>query len=72
MDFWKCLLCAGDVDRNREEQDKYVYGSVYHQEQERVQPCHLSSSIYYGGPDVYIQPQNSGVNSTVNTNFFFY
>lgn len=55
---------TGDVDRNREEQDKYVYGSVYHQEQERVQPCHLSSSIYYGGPDVYIQPQNSGVNST--------
>ncbi|CAH8379331.1 unnamed protein product [Eruca vesicaria subsp. sativa] len=50
---------TGDVDRNKEE-----FGSVYHQEQqERVQPCHLSSSIYYGGPDVYIQPsQNS--NST--------
>ncbi|XP_056847080.1 uncharacterized protein LOC108815000 isoform X2 [Raphanus sativus] len=53
---------TGDADRNREEQDNY--GSVYHQEQERVQPCHLSSSIYYGGPDVYIQPQNSGLNST--------
>ncbi|KAG2242708.1 hypothetical protein Bca52824_095451 [Brassica carinata] len=31
----------------------------------RVQPCHLSSSIYYGGPDVYFQPQsqNSSANS---------
>lgn len=61
MDFLKCVLrTGGDVDKNREE-----FGSVYHQEQQqRVQPCHLSSSIYYGGPDVYIQPQNSSVNST--------
>ncbi|KAK4359214.1 hypothetical protein RND71_021443 [Anisodus tanguticus] len=26
---------------------------------EKVQPCHLSSSIYYGGPDVYSFPQNN-------------
>ncbi|KAJ0228883.1 SIS protein [Hirschfeldia incana] len=57
----KSSKTVGDVDKNREEYD----GSVYHQEQQqRVQPCHLSSSIYYGGPDVYIQPQNSTVNST--------
>lgn len=30
----------------------------YYQEQ-RVQPCHLSSSIYYGGQDVYSHPQNT-------------
>lgn len=26
---------------------------------EKVQPCHLSSSIYYGGQDVYSFPQNN-------------
>ncbi|KAG8647696.1 uncharacterized protein LOC110623140 [Manihot esculenta] len=30
----------------------------FYQEQ-RVQPCHLSSSIYYGGQDIYHHPQNS-------------
>ncbi|KAH0843472.1 hypothetical protein HID58_092013, partial [Brassica napus] len=39
--------------------NRLEFGSVYQQEQqERVQPCHLSSSIYYGGPDVYFQPQS--------------
>ncbi|XP_027348870.1 uncharacterized protein LOC113860627 isoform X1 [Abrus precatorius] len=39
--------------------------SSMYQEQ-RVQPCHLSSSIYYGGQDIYSRPQNtqdSGLNS---------
>ncbi|XP_031267810.1 uncharacterized protein LOC116126253 [Pistacia vera] len=39
-------------------------GSFY--QEQRVQPCHLSSSIYYGGQDIYSQPQNSqapGINS---------
>ncbi|XP_022745636.1 uncharacterized protein LOC111295978 [Durio zibethinus] len=38
--------------------------SIY--EEQRVQPCHLSSSIYYGGQDVYFYPQSSqasGLNS---------
>ncbi|KAE9592037.1 hypothetical protein Lalb_Chr19g0125021 [Lupinus albus] len=38
--------------------------SIYNEQ--RVQPCHLSSSIYYGGQDIYSQPQstqNSGFNS---------
>lgn len=59
---FEMFICAGgDVEKNRLE-----FGSVYQQEQqERVQPCHLSSSIYYGGPDVYFQPQsqNSSANS---------
>ncbi|KAG5554032.1 hypothetical protein RHGRI_011785 [Rhododendron griersonianum] len=39
----------------------------YYQEQ-RVQPCHLSSSIYYGGQDVYSHPQKTQASgySTVN------
>ncbi|KDP24533.1 hypothetical protein JCGZ_25097 [Jatropha curcas] len=31
--------------------------SIY--QEQRVQPCHLSSSIYYGGQDIYHHPQNS-------------
>ncbi|KAL3839473.1 hypothetical protein ACJIZ3_024064 [Penstemon smallii] len=30
----------------------------YYQE-ENVQPCHYSSSIYYGGQDVYTRPNNA-------------
>ncbi|CAH2074535.1 unnamed protein product, partial [Thlaspi arvense] len=51
---------TGDDDRNREQEENL--GSMY--QDQRVQPCHLSSSIYYGGPDVYFQPQNSNINST--------
>lgn len=31
--------------------------SIY--QEQRVQPCHLSSSIYYGGQDVYSRPQSA-------------
>uniref|UniRef100_M0ZQ10 Uncharacterized protein n=1 Tax=Solanum tuberosum TaxID=4113 RepID=M0ZQ10_SOLTU len=34
---------------------------------EKVQPCHLSSSIYYGGQDVYSFPQNNNQSSTYTT-----
>lgn len=40
--------------------------SVY--QEQRVQPCHLSSSIYYGGQDIYSHPhstRDSGLNSMV-------
>ncbi|XP_022966597.1 uncharacterized protein LOC111466230 [Cucurbita maxima] len=40
-------------------------GSIY--QDQRAQPCQFTSSIYYGGQDVYAHPQNShnsGVNST--------
>ncbi|KAF5953709.1 hypothetical protein HYC85_006565 [Camellia sinensis] len=36
--------------------------SHFYQEQ-RVQPCHLSSSIYYGGQDIYSHPQNTQASS---------
>lgn len=41
--------------------------SIY--QEQRVQPCHLSSSIYYGGQDIYSHPQstqNQGLNSVVS------
>lgn len=31
--------------------------SIY--QEQRVQPCHLSSSIYYGGQDIYSHPQST-------------
>ncbi|KAK7256810.1 hypothetical protein RIF29_30316 [Crotalaria pallida] len=37
--------------------------SIY--QEQRVQPCHLSSSIYYGGQDIYSQPQSTR-DSTLN------
>lgn len=40
-------------------------GSYY--QEEKMQPCHLSSSIYYGGQDVYSRPQNT--QSSVHTTF---
>ncbi|XP_058215965.1 uncharacterized protein LOC131327019 isoform X2 [Rhododendron vialii] len=32
-------------------------------EEQRGQPCHLSSSLYYGGQDVYSHPQNTQASS---------
>ncbi|KAG5060227.1 hypothetical protein AAZX31_01G095700 [Glycine max] len=43
--------------------------SIY--QDQRVQPCHLSSSIYYGGQDIYSNPQstqNEGFNSMQHRN----
>ncbi|XP_038905460.1 uncharacterized protein LOC120091479 isoform X3 [Benincasa hispida] len=36
----------------------------FYQEQ-RTDPCHLSSSIYYGGRDVYTQNPGTGFNSSL-------
>ncbi|XP_021897366.1 nuclear pore complex protein DDB_G0274915 [Carica papaya] len=33
--------------------------SAYYQEQRVLQPCHLSSSIYYGGPDICANPEST-------------
>ncbi|KAK9193385.1 hypothetical protein WN944_004082 [Citrus x changshan-huyou] len=59
----------GDASRSYETESQgtaYKDMSSMYQDQ-RVQPCHLSSSIYYGGQDVYSpRPPNSqgpGVNS---------
>ena len=35
--------------------------SIY--QEHRVQPCHLSSSIYYGGQDIYHHPQTAHTSS---------
>ncbi|ESR42467.1 plant/t7h20-70 protein [Citrus sinensis] len=63
------LSFPGDASRSYETESQgtaYKDMSSMYQDQ-RVQPCHLSSSIYYGGQDVYSpRPPNSqgpGVNS---------
>ncbi|XP_028796558.1 uncharacterized protein LOC114752006 [Neltuma alba] len=61
---------SGTADRNikgnenESQSTSYKDMSSIYQEQ-RVQPCHLSSSIYYGGQDIYSHPQkteNAGLN----------
>lgn len=44
-------------------------GSIYY-EQRVQQPCHLSSSIYYGGQDIYSHPQGTE-SSTVSIFSYF-
>ncbi|XVF08186.1 hypothetical protein REPUB_Repub06bG0204500 [Reevesia pubescens] len=59
---------SGNFSKGHEGEDQSIAnrdGSSIYQEQ-RLQPCHLSSSIYYGGQDVYSHPQSSqgsGLNS---------
>ncbi|KAI8556756.1 hypothetical protein RHMOL_Rhmol05G0279800 [Rhododendron molle] len=36
-------------------------------EEQRGQPCHLSSSLYYGGQDIYSHPQNTQPSSYPTT-----
>ncbi|KAL0316354.1 UNVERIFIED_CONTAM: hypothetical protein Scaly_1955400 [Sesamum calycinum] len=47
---------VGGQEQNRSTTKKEM--SSYFQE-EKVQPFHYSSSIYYGGQDVYAQPQST-------------
>ncbi|XP_011077618.1 uncharacterized protein LOC105161583 isoform X2 [Sesamum indicum] len=47
---------SGGQEQNRSTTKKEM--SSYFQE-EKVQPFHYSSSIYYGGQDVYAQPQST-------------
>lgn len=60
----------GDASKSSETESQGLpnkdTNSMY--QEQRVQPCHLSSSIYYGGQDIYSQPQNpqgSGINSVL-------
>ncbi|XAR68889.1 hypothetical protein NMG60_11000293 [Bertholletia excelsa] len=49
-----------------QEWNKQEAGSFY--QEQRMQPCHLSSSIYYGGQDIYrSNPQNNTQNSGIPT-----
>lgn len=52
----------GETEEKTNKDMSYVY------QEQRVQPCQLSSSIYYGGQDVYSHPQStrgSGSNTMV-------
>ncbi|MED6171421.1 hypothetical protein PIB30_040632 [Stylosanthes scabra] len=53
---------GNDGETHNNTKNKDMMSSIY--EEQRVQPCHLSSSIYYGGQDIYSLPQgvqNSGL-----------
>ncbi|XP_022767621.1 uncharacterized protein LOC111311987 isoform X2 [Durio zibethinus] len=61
-------LCISNSSKGYEGENQSIankdLSSIY--QEQRVQPCHLSSSIYYGGQDVYVHPQSSqgsGLNS---------
>ncbi|XP_058739689.1 uncharacterized protein LOC131611867 [Vicia villosa] len=43
----------GETEEKTNKDMSYVY------QEQRVQPCQLSSSIYYGGQDVYSHPQST-------------
>ncbi|CAK8541766.1 unnamed protein product [Lathyrus sativus] len=42
----------GETENKKSKDMSYLY-------QEQIQPCQLSSSIYYGGQDVYFHPQST-------------
>lgn len=73
---WFLSVCAGDYSNGNavEGQSTQIKDSSYYYDQRSQQPCHLSSSIYYGGQDIYHQPQNSqdSSNSTVRVSFFLF
>jgi hypothetical protein len=54
----------GETKKTTNKDMSYIY------QEQKVQPCHLSSSIYYGGQDIYSHPsstRDSGLNNTVIT-----
>lgn len=58
---------ANHTQKESQEMKNKDMSSIY--QDQSAQPCHLSSSIYYGGQDVYTHPQNSynsGANSAVS------
>ncbi|WJX68913.1 hypothetical protein P8452_53236 [Trifolium repens] len=51
----------GETKKTTNKDMSYIY------QEQKVQPCHLSSSIYYGGQDIYSHPsstRDSGLNNT--------
>ena len=63
-------ICKGNDGETQNTAHKDM-SSIY--QDQRVQPCHLSSSIYYGGQDIYYYPQstqNEGLSSLVSGSAF--
>lgn len=58
---WKAKPLADDTSKSSEGESQIFpnrdMSSIY--QEQRVQPCHLSSSIYYGGQDIYSHPQST-------------
>ncbi|KAL7092591.1 hypothetical protein ACP275_12G173000 [Erythranthe tilingii] len=48
--------------RRNKDDEKMISSSYEDYYEEKVEPCHYSSSIYYGGQDLYSQPKiNAGL-----------
>jgi hypothetical protein len=59
----------GETKKTTNKDMSYIY------QEQKVQPCHLSSSIYYGGQDIYSHPsstRDSGLNTTVGDYIHYY
>ncbi|KAK8512225.1 hypothetical protein V6N13_097111 [Hibiscus sabdariffa] len=56
---------SGASSKGHEGENPNTRDESYMYQEQRVQPCTLSSSIYYGGQDIYSSPQSqgSGLNS---------
>ncbi|GMI96472.1 Salt Induced Serine rich [Hibiscus trionum] len=49
---------SGNSSIGHEGGNENIRDENYLDQEQRVQPCHLSSSIYYGGQDVFSSPQS--------------
>jgi hypothetical protein len=75
MLIFSCLVLALNADYINKESEGETKKTInkdmsYIYQEQKVQPCHLSSSIYYGGQDIYSHPsstRDSGLNTTVIT-----
>ncbi|XP_041026374.1 uncharacterized protein LOC121266570 [Juglans microcarpa x Juglans regia] len=58
---WQAKPGADDTSKSSDSESQCMpnrdMSSIY--QEQRVQPCHLSSSIYYGGQDIYSHPQST-------------
>ncbi|GMI71375.1 Salt Induced Serine rich [Hibiscus trionum] len=51
---------SGASSKGHEGENQNIRNESYMYQEQRVQPCPLSSSIYYGGQDIYPSPQSQG------------
>ncbi|XP_022145691.1 uncharacterized protein LOC111015084 [Momordica charantia] len=72
ISYWEPVVSAESNSKSKETKSQNTSSreaSSFNQEQ-IAHPCHLSSSIYYGGQDVYPHPHNTqnpatGLNSSI-------
>ncbi|KAG9147893.1 hypothetical protein Leryth_003490 [Lithospermum erythrorhizon] len=61
--YWNSRMgISDDTDMFREAATRGVPNTNAYYQEEKAHPCHYSSSIYYGGQDVYSRPKNTTQN----------